>query len=161
MVQVGDVFVPAVGEDESQAIRVVGVRAAGGLVDCAKVSNGVTFDVAEHMLLDPLKWKPAGYMGSRSSVAAPVTIPPLARRLGDGLRELADMLDERERLYGPAIASWERIARLAGVTTEQALGVLIAMKRERALFSPSNPDHLRDEQGYLAILAEVRRAAAP
>lgn len=80
-----------------------------------------------------------------------------ARKLGDGLRAIADMLDERERLYGPAVSSWERIARLAGVTPEQALEVMIVMKRERALFSPENPDHVRDQIGYLAILTEVRR----
>ena len=81
-----------------------------------------------------------------------------APRLGDELRRIADMLDERERLYGPAVTTWERIARVVGITTEQALGVMLAMKRERAMFSPENPDHVRDQIGYLAILQAVRAA---
>ena len=174
MIAVGDVFVPADG-DESQAVRVTGLR-AGYAVDCAKVANGVTFDCPEHMLLDPLRWrKLSSYFGSRAATVADhvvptplppapnaldqaewASVPPAPPKLGDGLRAIADMLDERERLYGPAVTTWERIARVAGVTTEQALEVMIAMKRERALFSPENPDHVRDQIGYLAILQAIR-----
>lgn len=114
---------------------------------------------------EPRSWVPCTCSAAKSTpgLAQPVAdhvvptpLPPAPPKLGDGLRAIADMLDERERLYGPAVTTWERIARVAGVTTEQALEVMIVMKRERALFSPENPDHVRDQIGYLAILQAIR-----
>ena len=158
MIQTGDVFMPVSesANDATQAVYVDGPpHGTTRMVPCHSypASGGrVSFDVVESSLLDPLKWRLQSYVGTRY---AP---PPSARKLGDGLREIADMIDEREKLYGPALASWDRIAAVVGITRDQALGVLLAMKRERALFSPENPDHVRDQIGYLAILAEAKRA---
>lgn len=162
MVQVGDVFVPVDGEAKDE-VEVVGspALAGDGLTLVRVRATGVTFTCASSLLLDPLRWRLVSYVGTRTTSAPDHVMPTLTRRLGDGLREIADLIDSRETKYGPAVESWERIARVAGVTTEQALGVLLAMKRERAHFSPENPDHVVDEIGYLAILAEVQRKARP
>lgn len=165
-IEVGDVFEPAVNGKPSDAVEVTRLLPEGR-VSCRKIDNSVTFDVVGSMFLDPLKWVRAGYMGSRAlpippqrsaDHVVPTPLPPApARRLGDGLREVADLIDEREVKYGPAVESWKRIAAAVGVTPEQALLVLLEMKRERARHSPENPDHVRDTLGYLAILTELRR----
>lgn len=159
MVQVGDVFVPVDGEAKDEVEVLASPALAGDGLTLVRVrATGVTFTSATSLLLDPLRWRLVSYVGTRTTSAPDAPAP---RKLGDGLRAIAAMLDERETKYGPAVESWERIARVAGVTTEQALGVLLAMKRERAHFSPENPDHVVDEIGYLAILAEVQRKALP
>lgn len=168
-VQVGDVFEPK-GGSPAEAIEVYHVR-PDGMAECKVIKSGVTFTAMSHMLLDPLRWVRAGYMGSRVPPIPPQTPPAPnaldqaewaaltpARRLGDRLRSVADLIDERETKYGPAVETWERIGAAAGVSAETALRVLLAMKDERARHSPENPDHLVDKIGYLAILAEVQAA---
>lgn len=63
-VQVGDVFEPADGAS-GQAVEVTHASAVTDMADCRKLDSGITFSVPKHMLLDPLRWKPAGHMGSR------------------------------------------------------------------------------------------------
>lgn len=163
--RVGDRFIPA-GGDASEEIEVTSLNALPR-VFVKRVRDGLTWDMNESTIA--MQWNPVAapepYVQVRLPADATGTAtltmgeaPTPTPRLGDYLREIADMLDERERLYGPAVATWERIARVVGITTEQALEVLIVMKRERALFSPENPDHVRDQIGYLAILQAVRAA---
>lgn len=167
MIAVGDRFIPRTGEPDEE-IEVT--HGSGDMHFVKRVRDGLSWnmsestintqwtcagtalrDVADHVVPTPLP--PAPNALDQAEWASVPSVPP---KLGDGLRAIADMLDERERLYGPAVTTWERIARLAGVTTEQALEVMIVMKRERALFSPENPDHVRDQIGYLAILQAIR-----
>lgn len=150
MIEVDDRFVPAQAAGPDQEIEVI--RTGADMTECRKVDNGVTFTVPTHMLLDPLRWTLVRH-------TRPTPLP--GPRLGDLLREVAGLLDEREAKYGPAVESWTRIAQRAGVPVETALRVMLEMKRERDFHSPENPDHLRDEIGYLGILAEVRRLAPP
>ena len=172
MIAVGDRFIPRSGEP-SEEIEVT--HSAGTRVFVKRVRDGLTWDMNESTIAmqwtavappiadkTPADWAlrdpiPMIQAPADSSGYVKVTLGTDAKpRLGDGLRAIADMLDERERLYGPAVATWERIARVVGITTEQALEVMLAMKRERAMFSPENPDHVRDQIGYLAILSAVK-----
>ena len=175
MIAVGDRFIPRSGEP-SEEIEVTSTNALPR-VFVKRVRDGLTWDMNESTIAmqwtavappiadkTPADWAlrdpiPMIQAPADSSGYVKVTLGADAKpRLGDGLRAIADMLDERERLYGPAVATWERIARVVGITTEQALEVMLAMKRERAMFSPENPDHVRDQIGYLAILQAVRAA---
>lgn len=176
MIAVGDRFIPRSGEP-SEEIEVTSTNALPR-VFVKRVRDGLTWDMNESTIAmqwtavappgapiagkTPADWAlrdpiPMIQAPADSSGYVKVTLGADAKpRLGDGLRAIADMLDERERLYGPAVATWERIARVVGITTEQALEVMLAMKRERAMFSPENPDHVRDQIGYLAILSAVK-----
>ena len=161
MIAVGDRFVPRSGEP-SEEIEVTSTNALPR-VFVKRVRDGLTWDMNESTIA--MQWTPVAAPGPipAGTYAHPEALEEALReaskpRLGDGLRAIADMLDERERLYGPAVATWERIARVVGITTEQALEVMLVMKRERAMFSPENPDHVRDQIGYLAILQAVRAA---
>lgn len=151
MIAVGDRFIPRTGEPDEE-IEVT--HGSGELYYVKRVRDGLTWNMSESTI--NTQWTPVVGERQVADHAVPTPLPPAPPKLGDGLRAIADMLDERERLYGPAVTTWERIARVAGVTTEQALEVMIAMKRERALFSPENPDHVRDQIGYLAILQAIR-----
>lgn len=159
IVAVGDRFIPRSGEP-SEEIEVT--HSAGTRVFVKRVRDGLTWDMNESTIA--MQWTAVAPPGTPIPAGTYVNPEGLdaalreasAPRLGDGLRAIADMLDERERLYGPAVTTWERIARVVGITTEQALEVMLAMKRERAMFSPENPDHVRDQIGYLAILSAVK-----
>lgn len=72
-IQLGDVFEPKDGPP-SQAVEVVGLK-AGGLVDLRKIDTGVTFDACADLLLDPLRWTRAGYMGTRTPPIPPQRAP--------------------------------------------------------------------------------------
>lgn len=165
MIAVGDRFIPRSGEP-SEEIEVTSTNALPR-VFVKRVRDGLTWDLNESTIamqwtaIAPTpaeQWVPAGTYVNPEGLDAALR-EASAPRLGDGLRAIADMLDERERLYGPAVATWERIARVVGITAEQALEVLLVMKRERAMFSPENPDHVRDQIGYLAILSAVKWGA--
>ena len=157
MIAVGDRFIPRQGDALNEEVEVTSTNALPR-VFVKRVRDGLTWDMNESTLA--LQWVQVGLPAPPAPNALDqaewASVPPAPPKLGDGLRAIADMLDERERLYGPAVTTWERIARVAGVTTEQALEVMIVMKRERALFSPENPDHVRDQIGYLAILQAIR-----
>ncbi len=162
MIAVGDRFVPRSGEP-SEEIEVTSTNALPR-VFVKRVRDGLTWDMNESTIA--MQWTPIAAPGPipAGTYVHPEALEEALReaskpRLGDGLRAIADMLDERERLYGPAVATWERIARVVGITTEQALEVMLVMKRERAMFSPENPDHVRDQIGYLAILSAVKWGA--
>lgn len=162
MIAVGDRFIPRSGEP-SEEIEVTSTNALPR-VFVKRVRDGLTWNMNESTIA--IQWTavvppgtpiPMIQAPADSSGYVKVTLgADAAPRLGDELRRIADMLDERERLYGPAVATWERIARVVGITTEQALEVMLVMKRERAMFSPENPDHVRDQIGYLAILSAVK-----
>ena len=77
--------------------------------------------------------------------------------------DAAQILEEREALYGDMVESWEEVADLArrleapdDGDAERTVLVLIAMKFVRRRSSPDNPDHLRDAIGYAAILGRLR-----
>lgn len=150
MVMVGDRFEPAQPCGTDETIEVTGIPAPSEttLVPVVRLRDGLTFTIGLHVLCDPLRWTP-----SRDTHPTPTP----ARKLGDGLREIADMLDERETKYGPAVDSLERVAERAGVEPEVVFRVMDAIKTVRDETSPENPDHVRDRIGYLAILAERRR----
>lgn len=93
-VQVGDVFEPK-GGSPSQAIEVYHVR-PDSMAECRVLESGVTFTAMSHMLLDPVRWVRAGYMGSRvlppTQPKADHVVPPLypEESADRALREITD-----------------------------------------------------------------------
>ena len=83
------------------------------------------------------------------------------------LREVADLLDERQPLYGDLVESWEEIGALTeqlsapGDTPGMRVALTLAiMKLVRRRSSPGNVDHLRDALGYLDGMHRAQQAAA-
>ena len=71
------------------------------------------------------------------------------------------ILDEREKQWGNAKTTHERIAKVwsgilgVPVRADQVTLCMAGMKLVRAEINPSDPDSLIDARGYAAIAAEI------
>lgn len=79
------------------------------------------------------------------------------------LRQAADVVAERRKLYGDPAASMEAVARRWSitlghpVTPAEVVLCLIDLKLTRLAHNPKHQDSILDVAGYAAVLQEVAR----
>ncbi len=154
-IQIGDVFEAKDGAP-GQAIEVTSLVGSGKfVVSVRKIDNGVTFDIPTDMLLDPLRWVRAGYMGTRAAPAprpADHVVPPLTVGME---RKLAK--------WRPSLVpsgTVEAIARAmqAGIDAGHVEGdwinrepIVFLDATLRHLYHVDQDHHARDQSGLLAV----------
>lgn len=92
-------------------------------------------------------------------VSDPITIQEARRNV---LREAADLVQERQKLYGDMVESWSDVGQIVNLISSpedppsvRAVLTLIAMKLVRRKHSPEIRDHRLDLAGYVGVLDEV------
>ena len=81
------------------------------------------------------------------------------------LKEVARLIEERGRYYGPPLRNHERIAAFwnvqlgdklkADITPGEVVQMMIALKLARLIESPKHEDSMKDLAGYSACLLEI------